>query len=60
MDNIKIAFSDNDKISEIAKRNADEIKEETLGVEISYNVNLKFAKEWNINGEKVVISVEKN
>ena len=59
MDNIKIAFAGNDKISEIVKRNAEEIKSETLGVEISYNVNLQFAKEWNINGEKVVISVEK-
>ena len=59
MDNIKIAFSDNEKVSEVVKRNAEEIKSETLGVEISYNVNLKFAKEWNINGEKVMISVEK-
>ena len=60
MDNIKIAFAGNDKISDIAKRNADEIKSETLGVEISYNVNLQFAKEWNINGERCVISVEKS
>ncbi|MBQ7356201.1 MAG: class I tRNA ligase family protein, partial [Clostridia bacterium] len=59
MDNIKIAFAGNEKIFEIVKRNAEEIKSETLGVEISYNVNLQFAKEWNINGEKVVISVEK-
>ena len=59
MDNIKIAFADNRKVCDIAKRNEEEIKAETLGVEISYGGALQFAKEWNINGEKVTISVEK-
>jgi isoleucyl-tRNA synthetase len=59
MDNIKIAFADNRKVCDIAKRNGEEIKAETLGVEISYGAKLQFAKEWNINGEKVTISVEK-
>ena len=59
MDNIKIAFSGNATVEAIAERNADEIKDETLGVALSVGATLANAKEWNINGEKVTISVEK-
>ena len=59
MDNIKVAFSGNDKISAIAERNNAEIMADTLAVEILSGASLKHAKEWNINGETVVISVEK-
>ena len=59
MDNIKIAFSGNDVVCEIASRNAEEIKDETLGTELLIGATLTHSKEWNINGEKVVISVEK-
>jgi len=59
MDNIKIAFAGNKTIEDIAQRNAEEIKDETLGVALSVNATLANAKEWNINGEKVTISVEK-
>ena len=59
MDNIKIAFAGNAVVEAIAERNAEEIKDETLGVELTIGVTLANAKEWNINGEKVTISVEK-
>jgi isoleucyl-tRNA synthetase len=59
MDNIRIAFSGNDVVCDIASRNAEEIKDETLGVELTIGTTLTHAKEWNINGEKVTISVEK-
>ena len=59
MDNIKVAFATNATIAEIAARNADEIKDETLALELLVDATLEFSKEWNINGEKVVISVEK-
>ena len=59
MDNIKIAFSGNAVVEAIAERNAEEIKDETLGVELTIGTTLTHAKEWNINGEKVVISLEK-
>ena len=59
MDNIRIAFAGNDTVADIAARNADEIKDETLGTELTVGNTLKFSKEWNINGEKVTISVEK-
>ena len=58
MDNIRIAFDGNEVIAEIAKRNSAEILEETLGVEL-LSGTLEFSKEWNINGEKVTVSVEK-
>ena len=58
MDRIRVAFSDNESILAVAKRNADEICDETLADEISEGA-LEFSKEWNINGEKVTLSVEK-
>ena len=58
MDNIKIALDGNDTVLAVAKRNEAEILEETLGVELTAGV-LEFSKEWNINGEKVTVSVEK-
>jgi isoleucyl-tRNA synthetase len=59
MDNIKIAFCGNEAVEAIATRNAEEIKSETLGVELSIGAVLTHSKEWNINGENVTISVEK-
>ena len=59
MDNIRLAFSGNDRIEAIVKRNADEISSDTLTAEILYGATLANAKEWNINGEVVTVSVEK-
>ncbi len=59
MDNIRLAFSGNASVAAIANRNADEIKEDTLAVEILTDSVLSNSKEWNINGENVTISVEK-
>ena len=59
MDNIRIAFSGNTTVEDVAKRNECEIKEETLGVELLVGTTLTHSKEWNINGEKVTVSVEK-
>ena len=58
MDRIKVAFLGNATVLDIAKRNADEIMDETLADEITEGT-LEFSKEWNINGEKVTVSVEK-
>ena len=58
MDRIRVAFAGNEQILAIALRNAVEIGEETLADEISEGV-LEFSKEWNINGEKVTLSVQK-
>jgi isoleucyl-tRNA synthetase len=59
MDNIKVAFSGNDTVSAIARRNEKEIAEDTLAVEILTDTALTHSKEWNINGQTVTISVEK-
>jgi isoleucyl-tRNA synthetase len=58
MDRIRVAFSGNEAVLAIALRNAEEIKDETLADTLSEGT-LTFAKEWNINGEKVTLSVEK-
>ena len=59
MDNIRIALTGNAAVEAVAERNAEEIKEETLGVSLTLGETLANAKEWNINGETVTISVEK-
>ena len=59
MDNIRIALTGNATVEAVAERNAEEIKEETLGVSLTVGETLTNAKEWNINGETVTISVEK-
>ena len=59
MDNIRIAFVGNDTVAAIAKRNEAEILDETLGTEILLDKTLEHSKEWNINGERVTVSVEK-
>ncbi len=57
-DNIKISCSGSAKIDEIIARNNAEISLQTLAVSID-NSEASDAKEWNINGEKVKISVTK-
>ena len=59
MDKIKIAFSNNTKICEIVKKNADSMKDDVLADEVLFETELEVAKEWNINGENVKISVER-
>ena len=58
MDRIRVAFSGNQTIFDIAKRNEAEICDETLSDAV-VDGTLKFSREWNINGENVTISVEK-
>ncbi len=58
LDRIKVFYSENAKIREIFDRNKDEIKSDVLACEITQGAG-EFSKEWNINGEKVTLSVEK-
>ena len=58
MDRIKVAFVGNAAILAVAMKNAAVIAEETLADSVTEGT-LKFSKEWNINGEKVTVSVEK-
>ena len=59
MDNIKVFVDGNDKISAIMDRNAEEIKGDVLATAINSGAKCENSKEWNINGEKVFIGVEK-
>lgn len=59
MDHIRIHFAQNEKIKSIVDVNSAEIKDEVLANEISFDTISGYSKEWNINGEKVMIGVEK-
>ena len=58
-DKIVIYVSGNDKVSEIIKANAEEIKGDVLALDIKYGELAANSKEWNINGENVTLGVEK-
>ena len=59
MDHIHLYQDENDKIAGILKAHTDEIKSEVLADNISLGQTSGYAKEWNINGEKVMLGVEK-
>ncbi len=58
-DHIKVAFSGNDKVAEIALKNEKAIADKVLAEKISTNETLTVSKEWNVNGENVTICVER-
>ncbi len=58
-DHIKVYVNNNDKIAEVIKNNEAEIAKIVLGDEFVYSQDGTNAKSWDINGEKVTLSVEK-
>ncbi len=60
MDRIKVGFVGSDVVKGVIERNAEEIKTDVLADEVVEGEFQGFAKEWNINGEKVNIIVAKN
>ena len=59
MDHIRVYFAQNDKIKALVDSNNAEIKDEVLANEICFDTIKGYNKECNINGETVVIGVEK-
>ncbi len=59
MDKIKIYETGSDKVTGIIKKFGDNIKSEVLAVDIVLGETKGYVKEWNINGENVVLGVEK-
>ncbi|MBO4701610.1 MAG: isoleucine--tRNA ligase [Lachnospiraceae bacterium] len=59
MDRIKVYVEGNDKIENIVKKNEKAIADKVLANEVLYGTKNDAAKEWNINGEKVFLGVEK-
>jgi isoleucyl-tRNA synthetase len=58
-DHIKVYFKDNDRIADIMKRNFAVISDELLADDMQYGTGEGYSKEWNINGENSVFTVEK-
>ena len=59
MDRIEAAFTGNDKLQDIIKKNSDMISGKVLANEFRFGETFDNAKEWDINGEKLTISVKK-
>lgn len=59
MDHIRVSVNGNAKLAEIAARNRDSISGKVLAEELTEGKDFAVAKEWNVNGEKVTIAVEK-
>ncbi len=59
MDKIKIYETGSEKVTEILKKFGDNIKSEVLAVDLILGNTQGYVKEWNINGENVVLGVEK-
>ncbi len=59
MDKIRIFASGNETIGHILDKFREQIQNEVLAQSIELNQVQGYQKEWNINGEKVVLGVEK-
>jgi isoleucyl-tRNA synthetase len=59
MDHIKVSVNENAKLAELVSRNYDAIAGKVLADEIAQDKDFAIAKQWNVNGEKVVIAIEK-
>ena len=59
MDHIKVGIAGNDKLAAIAAKNEKAIADKVLADSIDKDAVYANSKGWNVNGEKVTISVEK-
>ena len=59
MDHIRVSLNGNEKLAELAGKNSDAICGKVLAEELTTGRSFAVEKEWNVNGEKVVIAVEK-
>ena len=59
MDHIKVSINGNEKLAAIVSRNQAAIAGKVLADEMLTGTELTVSKEWNVNGENVVIAVEK-
>ena len=59
MDHIAIGFEADEKVTGIFAKYGDAIKKEVLGEKITAGSTSGYTKAWNINGEEVTLSVEK-
>ena len=59
MDHIHVYVMGNDTIADVIKKNQEQIQGEVLAESVVYGEVKGADKEWNINGEKVILAVEK-
>lgn len=59
MDHITVAINGNEKLAGIVEANKAAISEKVLADQIVKDSKTAIEKEWNVNGEKVTIGVEK-
>ena len=58
-DKIVISCKGNEKIEELIRANADQIKSEVLAVDVKFDEANGYVKDWSINGENVTMGVER-
>ena len=59
MDHIKVSINGNAKVAAVVRTNETAIATKVLANEVVYDSNVANCKEWDINGENVIIGVEK-
>ncbi len=59
MDKIVISYQADEKVAEIFTKYGEEIKGDVLGLAIVAGTVDGYQKEWNINGENVLLGVKK-
>ena len=59
MDHIRVFVANNEKVAQIVQNNEETIKDDVLAKEVVFGQTSGYTKEWNINGEKVVLGVER-
>ncbi|MCR4937177.1 MAG: isoleucine--tRNA ligase [Lachnospiraceae bacterium] len=59
MDRIEAAFDGNEKLAAVIERNSEAISTKVLADALKTGESFEGAKEWDINGEKLTISVKK-
>ena len=57
-DHITVGLAGNDKLADIVKKNEETLKKVTLADSVVYGTAEGFSKEWDVNGEKVTITVK--
>ena len=59
MDRIRVSILGNEVLAKVAEKNKEALCGKVLADELSYDKTFAIAREWDVNGEKVTISVEK-
>lgn len=59
MDRIRVSLLGNEKLAKVAEKNKEAICGKVLADEMSYEKTFAISHDWDVNGEKVTISMEK-